>query len=111
LLRHSSALKDRAGGDRKGAELNLKWQLMLGTGILFSQMTYGGLHDESGYSPLLDRNARRDSRNMSVLVQYVRPVGENLTFHAGYYYRRLDSNLELFQTDSSNVDLGLSIAF
>jgi len=111
LLRNSRALRDRVGGNRTGAEFNLKWQYVIGSGIIFSQVVYGGLLDQKGYSPLLKGNVRRENKNINFLAQYVRPLGKDWSFHMGYYYRRQDSNLELFQTHSSNVDVGLSVAF
>ena len=111
MLRYNQALDTRPGGDRVGAELNLKWQMLLGDGIFFSQLSLVTTSDRQGYSALLENNDERVTDSASFSMQYIYPITPDLSLHAGYYYRNQNSNIELFDTHSTNVDVGLSVSF
>ncbi len=111
MLRYNQALDTRPGGDRVGAELNLKWQMLLGEGIFFSQLSLVTTSDRQGYSALLENNDERVTDSASFSMQYIYPITPDLSLHAGYYYRNQNSNIELFDTHSTNVDVGLSVSF
>lgn len=111
MLRYNQALGTRPGGDHVGMELNLKWQMLLGEGIFFSQLSFVTTSDRQGYSALLENNDERVTDSTSFSMQYIYPITPDLSLHAGYYYRNQNSNIDLFNTHSTNVDVGLSVSF
>ena len=108
---YNASLNNREGGDRLGGEVEVKWQRLLGGGVLLAQLSYSPLYDQEGYSPLLRRNEERDTQDISASLQYIYPISRSFSLHAGFYHRNLESNLDLFETSASNIDVGLSVSF
>lgn len=111
LPSHNWALDERPGGDRLGGEFNVKWQILWGEGIFFTQMAYSYYADTEGYSPILENNAERITESVNFSLQYIYPVSESVSLLAGYYHREQESNIELFETRTVNADVGFSISF
>lgn len=108
---YNQALHGRPGADRSGGGVSVKWQRDLVKGMLFTQVSLTSLHDDEGYSPLLESFERRTTDNVSLSLQYLYPVGHGITLHAGLYVRHQDSNIELFDIQSTNMDVGFSVNF
>ena len=100
----------RPGGDRRGWQATLDWQLLLPTGVFRAQINHTQLNDRDGYSPLLSAGDRRRLGSAYVLLQYRRPLGVNRALLLNIYHQRQRSNIELFRTVNSTFEVGLSLA-
>jgi hypothetical protein len=100
----------RPGGDRHGWQANLNWQLALPVGELRSQLNHTQLADKQGYTSLLADGARRWLSRSYVLLQYRRPLFKDATLLLNLYRQRQRSNLELFRSIDSTVEIGISFA-
>jgi hypothetical protein len=114
-LLHNAELKnDRLGGSREGWQFVLDWQYAVGSGLLSAQFNHTRLRDRRGYSPLLSDNARRDTERNSFLIQYresLPRLGPSAQFLVNLYHQDQDSTLELFRTEDTSLELGLSWRF
>lgn len=114
-LLHNAELKsDRLGGSREGWQFVLDWQYAVGRGLLSAQFNHTRLRDRRGYSPLLSDNARRDTERNSFLIQYresLPMLGQSAQFLVNLYHQDQDSTLELFRTEDTSLELGLSWRF
>ncbi len=109
---HSAALKDgRPGGDRLGWQFNLAWQFPLLGGMLTSQLSHTELDDQKGYSALLDDGAQRWVKRSFALLQYRQMLQPNLAFMFNIYHQNQHSNIELFDSVDSTLELGISASF
>ena len=112
---HNSELKqDRLGGSREGWQFVVDWQLAVSRGLMSVQYNFTRLRDRRGYSPLLANNARRDLERSAFLVQYrerLPTLGNGVQLLINLYHQDQNSNLDLFQTEDTSVEIGLSWNF
>lgn len=111
LLSNTALNSGRPGGDRNGWQLNADWQLPVGIGMLRSQLNHTRLRDNEGYSALLDNGAERWLERSYLLVQYQRPLLPGMVFLANFYHQHQRSNIELFGTLDSSLEIGLRLTF
>ncbi len=111
----NTALKPpRPGGGRRGWQLSLDWRLALSRGTVMARFSHTRLKDREGYSPLLAGGARRDTRRSALQVQYrerLAALGEGAWLLISGYHQRQDSNIELFQTENTIAEVGVSWRF
>ncbi len=100
----------RPGGDRDGWQASVDWQINLPVGAFHSQLGHIQLDDTETYSPLLANGAERWLRRSYVLLQYRRPLFENTTLLVNMFHQHQRSNLELFRTIDSTLEIGISLA-
>jgi hypothetical protein len=105
------ALSDRPGDDRNTAEARMSWDYQQGEGYWRLQYRYAYTADDEGYSRLLDHNAARKLSVQEVSVRYIHRLDADFFIHVGYYWRDQDSSLDLFETNSMNADIGISVVF
>ena len=111
LLNNTALSSGRPGGDRNGWQLNVDWQVPLAHGLLRSQLNHTRLRDNQGYSPLLDNGADRWLERSYLLVQYQQPLQPGLVFLANVYHQHQRSNIDIFDTLDSSLEIGLSFSF
>jgi len=114
LLNNANLDDGRLGGDRKGWQLNFDWQHPLWNGSLRTELNHTRLHDSKAYSPLLANNAVRWQNRSYLLLQYREslPVfGRNSTLMVNLYHQKQQSNIELFQTLDTTIEVGFSFRF
>ena len=114
LLSNIAIRAGRPGGDRHGWQAGLVWQAPLGAGSFLAQFAHTQLLDRLGYSPLLAGGARRRVTRDSLLLSYREPIpalGDNATFVINAFHQSQRSNLELFDTSDSTIELGFSWRF
>lgn len=103
--------RDRVGGDRYGWEAGLRMARPLGQGTLMGHMETLHLSDDVGYSPLLGNNTRRRIERYQAQLGYQYPISDSLTLSASGFYREQQSNITLFEFDSTQYQLGLQWRF
>jgi tetratricopeptide (TPR) repeat protein len=111
LLSNTALNSGRPGGHRRGWQVNADWQWPVSQGVLRSQMNYTRLRDQAGYSPLLASGADRWLERSYLLLQYQRPIQPGLMFLTSFYHQYQRSNIALFDTRDSSLEIGLSFAF
>jgi len=111
LLKNSALSSGRPGGDRNGWQLNVDWQLPMAGGLVRSQLNHTRLRDRQGYSALLDNGADRWLERSFVLLQYQRPVQTGMLFLVNFYHQHQRSNIDIFDTLDSSLEIGLSFSF
>ena len=114
LLNNTALESGRLGGDRQGWQLNLNWQYLLPQGVLGVQLNHTQLGDREGYSSLLDNGAKRKLDRSYLAVQYRQPLrlwGRNTDFLVNIYHQRQSSSIELFSSNDTTAEIGLSWAF
>ena len=111
LLANTAIESGRLGGDRDGWQMSLDWQLSLPIGEFRSQLSYTQLRDSDGYTPLLANDAKRWLQRSYVLLQYRRALREDLSLMLNFYHQDQHSNLDLFKSVDTSVDMGLSLSF
>ena len=114
-LLHNRALKsNRLGGSRDGWQFILDWQLALSRGVLSAQFNHTELLDERGFSRLLANNARRNIERNSLLIQYreaLPALGPGAQLMVNFYFQDQSSNLDLFRTEDTSLEIGVSWRF
>lgn len=110
LLSSAAVKSGRPGGNRDGWQFSVDWQLDLPKGEIRSQINHTRLDDARGYSPLLKNGASRWLSRSYVLLQYRRPVAKTMTLMINMYHQKQHSNLELFRSIDSTVEIGISLA-
>lgn len=114
LLGNDNLENGRLGGDRSGWQLNFNWQHPVGAGSLRTQLNHTRLHDSSGYSPLLANHAVRWQNRSYVLFQYresVSVLNQDSILMINLYHQQQQSNIELFQTVDTTIEVGFSFRF
>ena len=111
LLNNTAFNSGRPGGDRNGWQLNAQWQYPIFKGVLSSQINHTELRDTQGYSELLDNGAQRWLKRSYVLVQYRQSILPNMAFVLNAYHQHQSSNIELFDSLDSTLELGISMSF
>ncbi len=104
----------RPGGSRQGWQINVDWQWQLPRGVLLTQLNHTETDDQRGYSPILADGAERELKRSYVLLQYRQPLlfgnpDTSLLFNV--YHQKQRSNLELFRSTDSTVEIGISHRF
>lgn len=102
----------RPGGDARRHEFGLDWQQTLGERwLLEGQWQWHKARDESGYSPVLAANARRETlrRNTRLSINYLLPITiqGRWAVQGIWEDNRETSNLALFQQREQRWLLGL----
>jgi len=110
LLSNTATDSGRLGGDRNGWQASMDWQINLPTAELHGQVGHTQLNDSDGYSPLLANGAKRWLRRSYVLLQYRRPLFDGATLLINGFHQDQRSNLELFETLDSTIEVGISFA-
>ncbi len=114
LLNNAALRSDRLGGDRYGWQLNLNWRVLLPRGVLQAQVNHMEFDDRQGYSLLLDNGAKRKLDRSFLVLQYRQPLqlwGRNTDLLVNLYHQRQHSNIELFSSNDTTTEIGLSWAF
>lgn len=114
MLNNKALRSGRLGGDRDGWQFNLDWQRALSRGVFRAQLNHTQLDDRQGYSPLLVNGAGRWLERSYVLLQYREPLplfGSNSSLLLNVYHQRQRSNIELFRTDDTTAEIGISWGF
>lgn len=111
LLVNKALKSGRPGDDRDGWQLSVDWQVPMAGGLLRSQLNHTSLRDADGYSPLLDNGADRWLERSYLLLQYQRPLQPGMVFLANFFHQHQRSNIELFDTLDSSLEVGLSFSF
>lgn len=109
VLQNTALESSRPGGDRDGWQVNFNWQVSLPIGLIRSQLSHTELTDKKGYSPLLANGVDRRLSRSYVLIQYERPIFDDLTFMVNLYHQNQRSNLELFRSIDSSLEIGISL--
>ncbi len=111
LLANKALNSGRPGDDRDGWQLAVDWQLPLASGTLRTQLNHTRLRDAEGYSPLLDNGADRWLQRSYLLLQYQRPLQPGMVLLTNFFHQHQRSNIELFDTLDSSLEIGLRISF
>lgn len=114
LLHNLASQGNRLGGNRDGWQLSAEWRLASAQRFLSAQINYTSILDGRGFSPLLVNNARRSVARGSVLVQYKERLGflvKGLELVANIYHQEQKSNIRLFDTVDTSLEIGLSLRF
>jgi len=109
-LRNYSLRSARPGGDREGWQASLQWQ----TGGFLAQFSRTDLSDRLGYSPILAEGARRSINRSQVVLQYRRPVRISKTvasWFINFFHQNQESNINLFTSRDTSLELGLGFVF
>lgn len=113
-LNNSPVRRGRPGGSRRGWQLNVDWQWQLLRGVLLTQLNHTETDDKRGYSPILADGAQREIKRSYVLFQYRQPLlpgNADTTLLFNVYHQKQRSNLELFRSSDSTVEIGISHRF
>ncbi len=109
---HNQALDSgRPGGNRSGWQIQLDWQFPLLSGVFRSQVNHTELADRKGYSLVLANGAERWLRRSYILLQYRQPLYKDMVLMTNFYHQHQQSNIELFQSLDSTLEVGFSLAF
>ena len=114
VLHNAELNANRLGGNRDGWQLTANWQVAMPKGVLSAQLTHTRLLDGRGFTPLLENNARREIERSSLLVQYSENLpwlGEGTRLLINLYHQDQNSNLGVFRTEDTSVEVGLSWQF
>jgi len=114
VLYNAGLSGNRLGGSRDGWQLTADWQVALRRGVLSAQLNHTYLLDGQGFSPLLEYNARRNVRRSSVLLQYsekFRWLGDSTQFLINFYHQDQNSNLGVFRTEDTSLEIGVRWQF
>lgn len=101
----------RAGGTRRGWQAGMDWQIELPSGMLITQFNHTEMDDSQGYSPLLANGAKRWVKRSYVLMQYRQPLAPQTNLMINLYHQQQHSNIELFKSDDSSVEIGINFTF
>lgn len=101
----------RPGGSREGWQISLDWQSPLYSGSLIAQLSHTEMRDSRSYSPLLSDGAARRVQRSYALLQYRQPLRTNTVLLLNLYRQHQDSNIDLFRSTDSSVEIGISHSF
>ncbi|TFH75455.1 tetratricopeptide repeat protein [Gammaproteobacteria bacterium LSUCC0112] len=111
LLNNDPVKDGRPGASRHGWQLNLDWQLAMLKGTVSAQLNHTEMQDSDGYNPLLADDAERWLKRSYVLLQYRQALDERTTLLINTYHQHQRSNLELFRSRDSSIEIGISHQF
>ena len=101
----------RVGGDRDGWQVNLDWRASLPIGDFRGQLSHTRFNDSDRYFRLVGGGVRRSLSRSYVLLQYRRPLRPDMTLLLNLYHQNQHSNLELFRSVDTTLEIGVSLAF
>ena len=111
----SRAIKaDRPGGDRDGWQFTADWEYRLPGRSFRATLNHTRLDDQDTYSPLVISGGRREIERSYGLFQYRQPVeiqGYSANLLVNFFHQLQGSNIELFETDDTALEIGLSFSF
>lgn len=110
LVRNLAVKSSRPGGDRSGWQVSAQWQ----NESFLTQVSYAKIDDSRAYSPVLLDGASRWVRRNQVVFQYRRPVqvaGFKATGLLNFFHQGQESNIDLFGTDDTTIEIGLRFVF
>lgn len=110
-IQNTAMNEGRPGGNRAGWQANLVWQIPVLKGVLTSQLSHTYLDDQDGYSTLLDNGAERWVQRSFALLQYRQMLRPNMALMFNVYHQNQHSNIELFDSVDSTLELGISASF
>jgi len=110
ILENSATKADRLGGNRSGYQFNAFWQFSLVSGEILSQFSHTRMKDRNGYNLLLANGAERWIERSYLLVQYRRQLSSRSALMINLFHQNQRSNIELFQSIDTTVEIGLSLA-
>jgi len=110
VLRNYAVNSSRPGGDRTG------WQVsaQLRVGELWFQASQTTLNDARGYSPILISGAARWVKQNQFVMQYRRPVqfgARSATLQVNFFHQNQESNISLFSSRDTALELGFGFVF
>lgn len=111
LLQNRALKNGRPGGHRGGWQLQMDWQFPLLKGLFSTQLNHTELNDRSSYSPVLANGADRWLRRSYLLLQYRQPLYSDMALLVNFYHQRQSSNIELFESLDTTLEVGVSVAF
>jgi hypothetical protein len=111
ILNNDPIKEGRPGASRHGWQLNVDWELQVHKGTITAQLNHTQMQDSDGYSPLLANDAERWLKRSYVLIQYRQEINASTTLLLNSYLQHQRSNLELFRSRDSSVEIGLSHRF
>ena len=106
LGREIASNRERAGGDQHRANLLLGRVFRYGPHQLRLDYEYESIHDQQGYSPLLENDRKRRTRKSFYRAEYLQRH-QNTDFFIGTEITRQEANLPLFVTRTNMVYLGV----
>lgn len=113
-LRNTALDSSRLGGDRTGWQVSMNWQLLQSDRSWSAQVNHTATNDENPYSILLDNGAERRLGRSYLLLQYRQNIGflwDDTSFVVNLYHQQQKSNIELFRTTDSSLELGIRLEF
>ncbi len=115
-LLDSQAIRfDRPGGDRRGWRAAASWQYPLPQGLFRAVLNHARLDDRETYSPLLVAGAPRWLDRDYLLLQYrhggISANGAPAELLVNFYHQQQNSNIDLFDTSDTILEVGFSISF
>lgn len=110
-LYNSPVRTGRPGGGREGWQISVDWQWQLARGQLLTQLNHTETDDKRSYSPILADGAERELKRSYVLLQYRQPLRADTTLLLNIYHQKQRSNLDLFRSTDSTVEIGISHRF
>ncbi|MDX1491400.1 MAG: tetratricopeptide repeat protein [Pseudohongiellaceae bacterium] len=111
LINNNSQGASRPGGDRQAWQASIDWQFPLYRGILSSQINYTNTEDDRGYSPVLLDDLSREVQRYYVLLQYRQQIGAKSSFLMNFFHQHQDSNIPLFDSLNTTLELGVNYRF
>lgn len=102
-----AAQANRPGGDQRQTDVRLAWVGSFASGSLVADLLYTHQQDASGFSPLLENNARRRLNRASLHLEYAHPVAPGWAVLASFDTTIQRSNLDLFDISGRAVYLGV----
>ncbi len=111
----SRAIKaNRPGGDRDGWQFIADWEYRLPDRSFRVTLNHTRLDDQDTYNPLVISGGRREIKRSFGLFQYQQPVeiqGNSAVLLVNFYHQLQHSNIALFETDDTALEIGLSFRF
>jgi hypothetical protein len=82
----------------------------MATGDFISQISHTRLEDREGYNPLLNNGADRWLDRTYLLMQYRRRLSTDTTLLFNFFHQYQRSNIELFDSTDTTIEVGISLA-
>jgi tetratricopeptide (TPR) repeat protein len=114
LLNNLALNDNRLGGNRDGWQATAGWRAASSQRVITAQVNFTSILDGRGFSSLLENNARRRVQRGSVLIQYrerLEFLARGLELVANLYHQDQRSNIGLFDTIDTSIEVGLSWRF
>ncbi len=111
LLNSFAVRGGRPGGDRVGWQARMDWQRPVLAGVLAAQAGHTRLEDRDIYSELLANGQRRALSRSFVQLQYRQPTVLGGILLINLYRQRQRSNIVLFSSNDTAVELGMRYSF